>query len=59
MYLRNSSDGVGGDGGTEDGYESDWEREVSEEGSVFYVAPYSDQELRLQREQGGNSIDNF
>ena len=50
FHFRNSSGG-GGDGGTEDGYESDWEREVSAEGSVFYVAPYSDLELRLQREQ--------
>ena len=43
--------GGGGGGDAEDGYESDWEREVSAEGSVFYVAPYSDDELRQQRER--------
>ena len=61
FHFRTSSDGGGGGGGddgggTEDGYESDWEREISAEGSVFYVAPFSDHELRLQREQGRDSI---
>ena len=35
----------------EDGYESDWEKEISVEGSVFFVAPYSEDELRQERER--------
>ena len=34
----------------EDEYESDWEKEISDKGEVFYVLPYSEQENRQAHE---------
>ena len=36
------------DDASSDGYESDWERNVSEEGDVFFVVPLSEAEAALQ-----------
>ncbi len=34
-----------------DGYESDWEREVSDLGDVFYVVPFTNREMLQQQQQ--------
>ncbi len=47
---------AGGHEDDEDGYESDWEREVTDTGEVFYVVPFTRREM-TQRQEGNSRTD--